>query len=52
MLPQDMKHVLMIISVAMFSWNPQRTSQKLELSDNDVICQSKDGNGFKTVLGN
>lgn len=38
-------------NLALFTWDPDRTSPKLLLSDENTKCSSKDGSGFKTTLG-
>jgi len=36
---------------AFFTWNKDRCSPKIDLSDEDLTARAKDGNGFKTVFG-
>jgi hypothetical protein len=36
---------------ALFSWNPERTSSKLQLDEDSLVCTSKEGSGFKTTIG-
>ena len=37
--------------VALFSWNPAKTSYKLKLDPECLKAKSSEGNGFKTTLG-
>lgn len=36
----------------LFSWDKNRCSVRLSLDDECLRCTSKEGSGFKTVLGN
>jgi len=41
----------LIFSVAMFNWDQERSSQKLNIDDDMLTVKVKDGSGFKTSLG-
>lgn len=51
MLPTAMIHVKQCPILAMFTWNPLKTSLKLALNEDNLRCSSIDGSGFKTTLG-
>lgn len=38
--------------IAFFSWDPNKISKKLKLSNDDLTCTVTEGSGFKTVMGN
>lgn len=40
-----------LLNSALFSWNPEKTSVKLTLDEDCLICTSKEGSGFKTTIG-
>lgn len=51
MLQMAMIRVQIHTNLAMFTWNPLRTSSKLLLNEDNLKCTSKDGSAFKTTLG-
>ena len=39
------------LSIAMFSWDQDRSSKKLVIDEDQLTVKVKDGSGFKTSLG-
>lgn len=37
--------------LALFNWNPVKTSNKIKLDNEMLKAKSTEGNGFKTTLG-
>ncbi len=36
---------------AMFGWDKERSSKKLNIDDDELLVKVKDGSGFKTSIG-
>ncbi len=41
----------LIICIAMFNWDTDKSSKKLVIEDDQLTVKVKDGSGFKTSLG-